>query len=223
MRSDLEYERKLVGGVTAKAVVQAVKFMFMILTSFLIGFAAAASPGVVQMSILHNSLSGKKTQSLILALGCCSMNFVILMIAYFGLSQFIKIPFLYYAIGSIGCAYMLYLGYGSLKVSLKPVMNIKLITNNYFINGMLLCLLSPLTYIYFAGIATAFTKFPIYQAAIYSLILSVGSFACYSVVTLIGATIHKHGNTKVVKALQVASSVAIIFFAIILFANLITG
>ncbi len=194
--------------------------MYTAFISFLIGFAAASSPGVVQMSVLHNSLSGKKIQSLKLALGCCAMNLVVLMVAYFGLSQFIKIPALYYIIGTIGLMYMLYVGIVSLKSSINQSEAGNLIYKNSFISGTLLCLLSPLTYVYFSGIASALIKYPIVTAAIYSLILNIGVFTSYAIVTLIGNTIAKTNNIKIIRALQIASSIAIIFFALLLFVNL---
>jgi len=198
--------------------------MSLLFSSFIIGFSAAATPGVVQMTILQNSFMGKKKESFLLALGVASMNFIILILSYFGISQFIKIPWLYYLIGILGLGYMLYVGITGLLKSLgKLKLENKFLDKQSFVGGMLLCLLSPLTYVYFIGVATSFLsikKNVLFEVGLNSLSLAVGSFVCFSLVTYLGLIINKYGKTWFIKALQIVSSIAIIFFSIRLFVNL---
>ena len=131
--------------------------MSLLLSSFIIGFSAAASPGVVQTTVFQTSLLGKKRQGIILASGVATMNFIILVLSYFGISQFIKIPWLYYGIGAVGVGYMLFIGITGLLKSLGRSSNSgNPIEKQSFLHGVLLCVLSPLTYIYFIGVATSF-------------------------------------------------------------------
>lgn len=197
--------------------------MPLIISSFLIGFAAAASPGVVQMTVLQNSLNGKIKVSFKLIGGVAVMNFIILILCYFGTSQFIRIPWLYYSIGTIGLGYMLYIGAASLVQSLKNNFeNIKIIAGQSFLSGMLLCLLSPLSYIYFIGISTSFKSIGFIFATINSLTVSIGSFIFYSFIVYLGSMINRYSSKRILTIFQFLSSLAIIIFAIKLFIDLFT-
>lgn len=198
--------------------------MSLLLSSFIIGFSAAASPCVIQTAVFQNSLLGKKRQGIILASGVALMNFIILVLSYFGISQFIKITWLYYSIGIVGVGYMMFVGVTGLLKSLGKLRNANNpIEKQSFLNGMLLCALSPLTYIYFIGVSTSFLniKEHIFQTVIFnSLSLAVGSFLCFVLVSYLGLIVNKIGNKKIITGLNFLASLVIIIFSIKLLLNL---
>ena len=159
-----------------------------------------------------------------MASGVSLMNFVILILGYFGISQFIKIPWLFYGVGIFGVGYMLFVGITGLLRSLGKISNSDiLIEKQSFLNGMLLCALSPLTYIYFIGVATSFLniKQNIIQTVIASsLSLAIGSFLCFVLVAYLGLAVNKIGNKRIITGLNFIASLVIIFFSIRLFFNL---
>ncbi|MCK9186461.1 LysE family transporter [Candidatus Gracilibacteria bacterium] len=199
--------------------------MSLLLSSFIIGFSAAASPGVIQTTVFQTSLLGKKRQGIVLASGVAAMNFIILVLSYFGISQFIKIPWLYYGIGMVGVGYMLFVGITGLLKSLGKLSNSdNPIEKQSFLNGMVLCALSPLTYVYFIGVATSFLniKEHIFQTIIAnSLSLAIGSFLCFVLVAYLGSAINKTGNKKIIASFNFLASLVIIIFSVRLFFNLL--
>ncbi|MFA7245206.1 MAG: LysE family transporter [Candidatus Magasanikbacteria bacterium] len=187
-----------------------------IISSFTIGFIAAALPGAVQTTILQSSIIGKAKSSLKFALGASTMDGLYLGLAYFGLVQIlISYHWLKVIIGILGSLYIGYIGIVGLRDSLKNT-DAKEIRNKSFFSGFVLVLLHIPTLLYFVSVAGTFFKngVDLLTVILSCIALSFGAMACFIFVSLIGKMINKFGSRWLVKTFNILASLILIFFAL---------
>ena len=197
--------------------------MSIYLSSFIIGFTAAALPGSVQTTLLQSAVLGNSKKIIRFAVGAAVMDGLFLLLAYFGIVQFIDYFYWFKVLVTLsGTAYIGYLGVEGISNSVKKDKGKIRQSNQGFFSGALIVLLHPPTIFYFIGVsAVLFSDGVDYLSVlISSLVLSSGAMICFMSVVLLGCFIHKVGKGYIVQLINILASLILIFFAIKLLLSL---
>lgn len=199
--------------------------MNIVISSFVIGFTAAALPGAVQTTVFLTTIENKIINGLRLALGAAVMDGLYLFLACYGLTVFISdAPVLRFLIGIMGVLFMLYLGIQGLRHSYKKSsLDENKKKSGGFLTGIVLVMLHIPTMFYFVGVAGSICRsnISISIALLNAFILFFGALSCFMCVSFIAWLSKRYGGIKFIRFLQSVSSLILIFFAIKIFLNLI--
>jgi len=193
--------------------------MELFLSCFFLGFTLAALPGAVQATVFQSSVSGKPREGLKLAFGAATMDGVLLLLSFFGVTQFIsKNQMLIFIIGLFGVGYTFYLGLIGIGRSIGfGNLDSKIISKKTYLTGVLLVILNPLTIIYFIGVSAIMfstEQFGFIKVVLLSICVSSGSVVCFFTVVLLGIIIKTIGQKWLINIFIFVTSGVLIYVAI---------
>ncbi|OGY87426.1 MAG: hypothetical protein A2233_00735 [Candidatus Kerfeldbacteria bacterium RIFOXYA2_FULL_38_24] len=194
------------------------------LSLFIIGFTAAALPGAVQTTVFSATLRGKIMSGIKVALGAACMNGTYFFLSYYGITEIIThYTIAKLIIGAVGFLYILWLGVGGLKDTIKKRETAKTKKSAGFFSGILLVALHIPTLIYFLSIAGSFyqEKTSLFFVFFSAISLAIGTVSCFMIISLLAIISNKYGKDKAVYYLQIVSALLLIIFSFKLLFDLI--
>ena len=129
---------------------------YSLLQNILLGLSLAAPIGPVNLEIIKRGLNAGFKQAFLTGLGAMSADFTYLTLIFFGLTFFLKIPFIKIFLALAGSFILIYLGATSIRNFFRQqVMDINQ-TGRFFKNsykaGYLITLCCPITIVWWTGV-----------------------------------------------------------------------
>jgi threonine/homoserine/homoserine lactone efflux protein len=180
-----------------------------IIRNIILGISLAAPIGPVNIEVIRRGLNFGFFPAFLLSIGAASADTTYLLLIYFGLSSFIKVPIIKTLIWIFGGFVLIYLGYQSIKnfkVKVKLNKSVPKIGKNSFITGYLITISNPMTIVWWIGVFGSILGTSIYNvsktiALLNSLTIIIGVILWFFILSLVlhwGKSVFKEKHIKYV-------------------------
>ena len=164
-----------------------------IIRNIILGISLAAPIGPVNIEVIRRGLNFGFFPAFLLSIGAASADTTYLLLIYFGLSSFIKVPIIKTLIWVFGGFVLIYLGYQSIKnfkVKVKLNKSVPKIGKNSFITGYLITISNPMTIVWWIGVFGSILGTSIYNvsktiALLNSLTIIIGVILWFFILSLV--------------------------------------
>jgi len=178
-----------------------------IIRNIILGISLAAPIGPVNIEVIRRGLNFGFFPAFLLSIGAASADTTYLLLIYFGLSSFIKVPIIKTLIWIFGGFVLIYLGYQSIKnfkVKVKLNKSVPKIGKNSFITGYLITISNPMTIVWWIGVFGSILGTSIYNvsktiALLNSLTIIIGVILWFFILSLVlhwGKSVFKEKHIK---------------------------
>lgn len=196
--------------------------MELLISLFIVGFTAAALPGMVQVSVFLYGLEGEFKEAAKVAFGAALIDGFFILLAYFGVLSLVAGFYpIKITIGIFGFVYMFYVGTRELFSVLRKKEQKEIKKLKGFWSGSLLVLLNVGTIFYYIGVAGSIFQEKVFWLKVFfgALSLSFGALTFFGLVVLLAWFLKQKATYFIVK-MRIFSAGLLIYFSLKTLLNL---
>lgn len=197
--------------------------MFLIFIKALaVGFSGAVMPGSLLTFTLKKSLTTGKRSGWIIAAGHAILELLLIVLIFLGFDTILNSNYAIIAIGIIGGALLMYLGFDMIRGSIKNTTKVtvddgKPESQNMLVSGFLISASNPYFLVWWTGVGLAFvmksyTLFGITGVAVYYLGHICADFIWYGSISTIIGTTKKFINEKAYRIIIFTLGLVLLIF-----------
>ena len=202
-----------------------------IIRNIILGISLAAPIGPVNVEVIRRGLNFGFFPAFLLSIGAASADTTYLLLIYFGLSSFIKVPIIKTLIWVFGGFVLLYLGFRSIKIfKVKVELNksVPKTGRNSFISGYLITISNPMTIVWWTGVFGSILGTSIYNvsktiALLNSLTIIIGVILWFFALSLILHWGKRFFKEKYVKYVNLTAGIILVGFGLYFLYNAVSA
>jgi threonine/homoserine/homoserine lactone efflux protein len=215
---EIETRKNLKGGLFLEK--------YSLVQNILLGLSLAAPIGPVNLEIIKRGLQSGFRQAFITGLGAMSADLTYLTLIFFGLTLFLKIPFIKIFLALAGSFVLIYLGTTSVRDFFQKqeldVNQTQRFFKNSYIAGYFITICCPITIVWWTGVFAALLASQTETQAGFSAYLSCLTIllGCFIWVIFLSAALHwgkKIINEKFIRIITLIAGMFLIGFGIYFF------
>lgn len=188
----------------------------------LLGLSLSAPIGPINAAQVDKGIKFGFLHAWVVGIGAMAADLIFMMLIYFGLSQFLDVPFIKTFLWCFGCFVLVYTGIESILKSKQDPANNPILRESpmkSFRTGFFMALSNPLNILFWLGIygsvlAKTADSFGNYQLFIYSSGIFVGILIWDFVMASIASGFRKHLNTRILQGVSITAGLLLILFGI---------
>lgn len=186
----------------------------------LLGLSLSAPIGPINAAQVDKGIKFGFLHAWVVGVGAMVADLIFMMLIYFGLVQFMDMPFVKTFLWSFGCFVLIYTGVEGILGSKQDPTDGGLVRESpmkSFRTGFFMALSNPLNILFWLGIygsvlAKTADSFENYQLFIYSSGIFVGIFIWDFVMASVASGFRKHLNTRYLQGISIVAGLFLIAF-----------
>ncbi len=193
-----------------------------ILRNILLGITLAAPIGPASVAVIRNGLFGGFLRAFFTGLGVTAADLTYMMVVFFGISEFSKIPLVKVVIWSMGALVLFYMGWQSIRDGGKriqfDVQDVPL-NKNPFLTGYLVNISNPMAAVFWLGIFGSLISIgaegtnPGLEGLVRGFSILIGILSWHTMMSLMTQWGRRFINEKTARLISIAAGILLIVFA----------
>ncbi|MBM7691338.1 threonine/homoserine/homoserine lactone efflux protein [Peribacillus deserti] len=187
-----------------------------------LGLSLAAPIGPINAAQIDKGIKSGFWNAWLVGLGATIADMIYMLLVYFGLVQFIEIPFIKTLLWSFGCFVLIYTGIESIiaagKISIQNSRNAESSVKSFF-SGFFMSLSNPITILFWIGIygsilAKTAASYDRDQLILYSSAIFIGVLIWDITMAAIASSFRRYLRSGILTIISVLSGISLIGFGL---------
>jgi L-lysine exporter family protein LysE/ArgO len=203
--------------------------MEIIIRNIILGIALAAPIGPAGIAVIQNGLNHGFLRAFLTGVGITLADTTYLLVVFFGLSRFMRIPIVKVILWAIGAIVMMYLGYQSIKGAMREVdfgKTDKAISKNPLLSGYLVNISNPIAVVFWVGIFGSMIDNTESKSKINVLFLSstilIGILLWHFTMSILSNWGKRYISERIVKYISTVAGIILVIFGMKFTYNVVT-